>query len=108
MLKSYIHCLRQVYTLREHAYIVRNIFLRLALASDSSSTLRYGEVLVSVSPSGSISVQQYDGGYQQVWKCLCACVVAGSAEMDDVGYFTDEEGEDYSAVYPEGDNCGGL
>jgi len=41
-------------------------------------------------------VQQYDGGYQQVWKCLCACVVAGSAEMDDVGYLTEEEGEDYN------------
>jgi len=81
---------------REHAYIVGNLFLRLALASDSSSTLRDREVLVSVSPSGSISLHQYDGGYQQVWKCLCACVVAGSAEMDDVGYLTDEEGGDYN------------
>lgn len=96
MLKSYIHYLRQVCTVREHAYIVGNLFLRLALASDSSSTLRDREVLASVSPCGSISVQQYDGGYQQVWKCLCACVVAGSAEMDDVGYLTDEEGEDYN------------
>lgn len=46
-----------------------------------------------------------------MWKCLCACVVACSAEMGDIGYLTDEEGEITilrSAVYPQGDNCGGL
>jgi hypothetical protein len=41
---------------------------------------------------------------------VCACVDACSAEMGDIGYLTDE-GEITilrSAVYPRGDNCGGL